>query len=337
MSTANAGKALVTGGGGFLGRAIVAELLARGWQVTVLGRSAQPDLETRGVRVVQAEITDKDALRAGAKGADAVFHCAAKAGVWGVRAEYERINVEGTRAVIAAAQAERVPRLVHTSSPSVCFDGRDHVRAENDVPYPKRYLADYPRTKSIAERDVLFANARFGLWTVALRPHLIYGPGDPHLLPRLVERAKARKLVRVGDGRNEVTLTFVENAALAHVLAAETLGPAAPHAGRAYFVGDAEPVELWPWIERLLASLDLPRIERSLSRSSAFVLGGMCEAAWRLLRRTGEPPLTRFVAAQLATSHSYSMEPARRDFGYVPNVGPDAALERTRAWLAGRS
>lgn len=337
MMPARAGKALVTGGGGFLGRAIVAELLARGFGVTILGRSPQPDLEARGVRVIQAEITDKEALRAGAKGADVVFHCAAKAGVWGARAEYERVNVEGTRAVIAATQAERVPRLVYTSSPSVCFDGRDHVRSGNDVPYPKRYLADYPRTKAIAERDVLFANARFGVWSVALRPHLVYGPGDPHLLPRLVERAKARKLVRVGDGTNEVTLTFVENAALAHVLAAETLGPGAPHAGHAYFVGDAEPVELWPWIESLLASLGLPRIEKSLSRTSAIVLGGACEAAWRLLRRRGEPPLTRFVAAQLASSHSYSMEPARRDFGYVPRVRPDDALERTRAWLVGRS
>ncbi|MCC6408857.1 MAG: NAD-dependent epimerase/dehydratase family protein [Planctomycetes bacterium] len=326
-------KALVTGGGGFLGRAIVAELLARGAEVRVLGRKPQPDLEARGVRVIQADLTQKDVVRAAAKGVDVVFHCAALAGVWGPRREYERVNVDGTRVVVAAAQAERVRRFVHTSSPSVCFDGSDHVRAQNDLPYPKRYLAEYPRTKAIAERDVLYANARYGLTTVALRPHLIYGPGDPHLLPRLVARAREAKLVRVGDGTNEVTLSFVENAALAHVLAAETLEPGAPHAGRAYFVGDAEPVKLWPWIDALLARLALPSVERGVSKRAAYALGAAAELAWRALGRAGEPPLTRFVAAQLASSHSYDMEPAARDFGYRPRVGPEEALERTVAWL----
>lgn len=327
-------KALVTGGGGFLGRAIVAELLARGDEVRVLGRKPQPELAARGVHVLRADITDKQALRAGAKGVDVLFHCAALAGVWGERREYQRVNVDGTRAVIAAAQAERVPRLVHTSSPSVCFDGRDQVRASNDLPYAVRHLAEYPRTKAIAERDVIYANGRYGLHTVALRPHLIYGPGDPHLLPRLIERARARRLVRVGDGRNEVTLTFVENAAAAHVLAADRLGPGAPHAGRAYFVGDAEPVALWPWIDALLARLGLPRVERHLAHPTAHALGALLELTWRALGRRSEPPLTRFVAAQLARSHSYDLAPAQRDFGYVPRVDPREALERTLVWLA---
>ncbi|MBI5435382.1 MAG: NAD-dependent epimerase/dehydratase family protein [Planctomycetes bacterium] len=327
-------KALVTGGGGFLGRAIVAELLARGAEVRVLGRKPQPDLEARGVRVIQADLTQKDAVRAGAKGVDVVFHCAALAGVWGPRREYERVNVDGTRVVVAAAQAERVRRFVHTSSPSVCFDGSGHVRARNDLPYPKRYLAEYPRTKSIAERDVLYANARYGLTTVALRPHLIYGPGDPHLLPRLVARARAGKLVRVGDGTNEVTLSFIENAALAHVLAAETLEPGAPHAGRAYFVGDEEPVKLWPWIGALLAELELPPVERRLPLGLARALGLGAEALWTALRRVDEPPLTRFLALQLGRSHSYDMAPALRDFGYRARVGPADAWARTIAWLA---
>lgn len=327
-------KAVVTGGGGFLGRAIVEELLARGHQVTALGRTPRPEIEALGARFLVVDLIDQPALRAACAGSDTLFHVAAKTGVWGPRAEYERINVLGTRRAIAAAQAARMARLVYTSTPSVVFDGRDQLRASNELPYAKRFLCDYPRTKAIAERDVLFANGRFGLATCALRPHLIFGPRDPHLLPRLIERARAGRLVQVGNGENEVTLTYVQNAALAHVLAAERLDPDARHAGRAYFVGEPEPVLLWRWIADLLARLQLPPVQRRLSRRTAYSLGAACEALWKLTARSGEPPLTRFVALQLGTSHSYDMAPAAADFGYASRVSMALALERTVAQLA---
>jgi nucleoside-diphosphate-sugar epimerase len=205
--------------------------------------------------------------------------------VWGPAAEYERTNVNGTRHALAAAQAARMPRFVFTSTPSVVFDGRDHRRATGDMPYAKRFLCAYPRTKAIAEREVLYANARFGLTTCALRPHLIFGPRDPHLLPRLIARARAGRLAIVGDGANEVTLAYVENAALAHVLAAERLAPEAAHAGRAYFIGEPEPVQLWPWIGDVLARLGIAAPARRVPLRRAYAAGAACELAWRILRR----------------------------------------------------
>jgi 2-alkyl-3-oxoalkanoate reductase len=321
-------KALVTGGGGFLGTALCRELRARDWEVRSISRGAHPHLAELGVEHRCADLADTGALTSAANDRGVVFHVAAMAGVWGRLEDYRRANVVGTLNVLAACREAGVPRLVHTSSPSVCFDGTDHLRAGNDLPLATSFLAHYPATKAEAEREVLAANSP-ELATCALRPHLIFGPGDPHLLPRLVERARAGRLARVGPGDNEVTLCYVENAALAHVQAAERLEPEAPHAGGAYFVGQREPVRLWEWIDELLGALGIPPVRRRLSLRTAYSLGAVLEGLWRVLRISGEPPMTRFVATQLATSHSYSMEPAERDFGYAPRVEMAEALERT--------
>ncbi|MDP6538488.1 MAG: NAD-dependent epimerase/dehydratase family protein [Planctomycetota bacterium] len=326
-------RVLVTGGGGFVGGAVIEELAARGHEPTSLSRGAYPDLARKGVACVQADLADADALRAALRGQDAVVHCAARAGVWGPRAEYWRTNVEGTRNLLAACVAAGVERLVHTSSPSVCFDGRDHLGAGNDLPPARRFLAHYPASKAAAERGVLAAAERGELLACVLRPHLVFGPGDPHLLPRLVERARSGRLAIVGDGENEVSVTFVENAAVAHVDALERLAPGAAHVGRAYFVGQREPVRLWDWIADLLGRLGVAPPRRRLSAATARALGSACEWTWRGLRLAGEPPMTRFVAAQLATSHSYDLEPLERDVGYRERVGMDEGLERTIAWL----
>ncbi len=325
-------KALVTGGGGFLGSALCKSLVARGHEVTSLARGDYPHLRQLGVRTVRADLADREAVRDATAGCEVVFHVAAKAGVFGPDVEYEAANVTGTEHVLAACQENGVPRLVHTSSPSVCFDGSDHRNASNDLPLARHFLAAYPRTKARAEELVLRANSA-ELATCALRPHLIFGPGDPHILPRLVQRARSGRLRIVGEGDNEVTLCFVENAAHAHVLAGEALEPGAPHAGRAYFIGQEEPVQLWNWINELLAGLDLPPIRRKISQAGAYRIGAVLEAVWRALRLGGEPPMTRFVATQLATSHSYDMAPARRDFGYQPLVSSEEALSRTLAAL----
>jgi len=213
-------RALVTGANGFLGSEIVRALRERGDEVLAGARRAAPQLEALGARVVPLDLNDREALRNAFKDVECVFHVAAKTGVWGPRAEYVASNVLGTQNVIAACEMRRVPKLVFTSSPSVVFGGDDQICASNDLPYPTRYLCAYPETKAQAEQLVLAANGRWGLATCALRPHLIFGPGDPHLIPRLIDRARAGKLVRVGDGRNEVTLCAVSNAAHAHLLAA---------------------------------------------------------------------------------------------------------------------
>ena len=326
-------KVLVTGGGGFLGRALVRELLARGHAVSSVSRQSHPELERDGVRTFQADVADLARLAGAVEGHDAIVHAAARAGIWGPAADYVRANVEGTRNVLAAAQRHGVERLVHTSSPSVCFDGRDHLCAGNDLPYATRFLCDYPRTKAIAERLVLGANGHARLSTCVLRPHLLFGPGDPHLVPRLVARAQAGRLVRIGKGTNEVGLTFVENAACAHADALEALGPRARHAGRAYFLAQKEPVKLWDWIAELLVRLGIEPPRRALPLGLAYATGAACELFWKLTRRQGEPPMTRFVALQLARSHSYDLGPAERDFGYRERVGLREATERLVASL----
>jgi len=328
-------RAVVTGGGGFLGRAIVEALRARGDDVLSVSRHPHPELEELGARATALDVRDAAALERAFEGADCVFHAAAKAGVFGPRDEYFAVNVDGTQNVVAACRAAGVPRLVHTSSPSVCFDGRPHVRAGNDLPYARRFLAAYPESKAEAEREVLSANGRDGLATCVLRPHLVIGPRDPHLVPRLLDRARRRRLFVVGDGRNEVSLTWVENAARAHVCAADALEPGAACAGRAYFVGQEEPVRLWDWIGALLERLGLPPARRRVPASVARAAGATLEAAWRVLRRPGEPPMTRFLAGQLSTSHSYDMAPARRDFGYTELVSTREATDRLVRSLLG--
>jgi 2-alkyl-3-oxoalkanoate reductase len=324
-------NALVTGGGGFLGRSLVDQLLLAGETVTVVGRSEYPDLLARGVRCVRADVADGDAMLEAARGQDVVFHAAGKAGYWGRPEDFARVNVRGSESVIQACRERSVPRLVYTSSPSVVFDGRAHEDAANTLAYPDRYESAYPETKARAERLVLAANGA-GLATIALRPHLIYGPRDPHLLPRVLERARRRRLTVVGDGRNAVSLTYVENAAAAHLQAAARLRPGAACAGRAYFVNDPEPVRLWDWLARLLARLGLPPVSRRVPLVLARAAGAALESLWNTLRLPGEPPMTRFVASQLALSHWYSLVPARDDFGYAPPVAAEDAFERTVGW-----
>ncbi|MCP3914242.1 MAG: NAD-dependent epimerase/dehydratase family protein [bacterium] len=326
-------RAVVTGGGGFVGGAIVRELLASGTEVVSIARGAYPELEALGARTVRGDLAQPGTWTDAFAGCDVVFHVAAKAGFWGPREAYWSANVDGTRHVLDAARSHGVERLVFTSSPSVCFDGTDHIDAGPDLPYPESYLAAYPESKAHAETLVLRANGA-ELATCSLRPHLVFGPGDPHIVPRLIERARGGKLRVVGDGRNEVSITYVGNAAHAHVQAAHALAPGAAHAGRAYFIANEGPVLLWDWIGALLGRLGIEPPGHRVSHAAARRIGRACEALWRTLPLPGEPPMTRFVAGQLATSHSYDLSPARRDFGYEELVGMDEATERTVAWFA---
>ncbi len=321
-------KVLVTGGGGFLGGAIVRMLLARGDEVTVVARGDYPALVAAGVRLHRGDLADAAAVDAAFVGQDLVIHAAAKPGVWGPMEDFHRSNVLATRVVLEACRKHGISRLVYTSSPSVVFDAGDHENAGNDLPYPTSYLAFYPQTKAEAEREVLAANSPT-LATVSLRPHLIWGPGDPNLLPRLIDRARRGRLRIVGDGKNKVSLTYIDNAAVAHLQAADRLQPGASWAGKAYFINDPQPVVLWEWINKLLGRLDVPQVKRHISPGLARTVGAVAETVWRVLGLAGEPPMTRFVAEQLCRSHSYSLAPAQEAFGYSPVVTEQVALDRT--------
>ena len=310
-------------------------LRSRGDDVVVLARGDYPELKALGATLVRADITDLPAITEAAAGCDVVFHTAAKAGVWGSYKSYYKPNVVGTEMLLAACLATRVPKLVFTGSPSVVFDGRDQVDGTSALPYAKPPSSHYSATKAASERLVLKANSK-PLATVSLRPHLIYGPGDPHLIPRVIDRASKGRLALVGDGTNQVSLTFIDNAAAAHVQAADRLTFEAPCAGRAYFVNDPVPVIFGDWLTTLVSRLGLPPIERRLSIPAAVAIGGALELVWKGLRLSGEPPLTRSVARNLGISHSYSIEEAVRDFGYAPAVKADEGFERTVEWFRTR-
>jgi nucleoside-diphosphate-sugar epimerase len=311
-------KILVTGGGGFLGRAIVGLCQARGYTVRSFSRAPQPALAASGVEVFSGDLADSAAVDRAVAGCDAVFHVAAKAGVWGPWDNYYRPNVLGTQNVLAACRHHGVPRLVYTSTPSVVFDGHSHAGADESLPYGRRFPCAYPHTKALAEQAVLAAHDPAALRVTAIRPHLIWGAGDPHLVPRIL--ARAHRLRIIGDGANRVDLTHVRHAATAHLLAFDALAdPAHPAGGRAYFISDGAPVMLWEWINRLLLRLDRPPISRRISLHSARAAGGVLEVLWRLLPfLPGEPPMTRFVATELAKDHWYSIASARRDLHYAP-------------------
>jgi len=314
------GPVLVTGGTGFLGRAIVERLLAQGRPVAVSGRTPAPDLEARGVRFIRVPLEDAAGVREACRGMQAVFHVAARVGVWGRRADFFRANVLGTRAVIDGCRIHGVCRLIHTSTPSVVYNGRDLAGADESLPLTTRCPSPYPLTKAAAEAEVLAAHGQ-ALRTVALRPHLIWGPGDPHLVPRLLARARAGRLRIVGEGTNRVDMVHVDNAADAHIDAERSLVGDAPAAGgKAYFITNGEPVMLWKWINNLLVALGETPVTRRISLRAATAIGCACEAAWSLLPLESEPPMTRFVAAELAKDHWFDISAARRDLGYAPHI-----------------
>jgi 2-alkyl-3-oxoalkanoate reductase len=321
------GPALVTGGAGFLGRRIVDRLLSQGRSVAVLGRTPAADLEARGVRFIRADLGDAWAVRDSVKGMGTVFHAAAKVGVWGRYSDFYRANVLGTRYVLEGCRQHGVSRFVYTSTPSVVYNGCDLAGSNESLPLATRCPSPYPLTKAFAEREVLAAHSQ-GLATIALRPHLVWGPGDPHLVPRVLERARSGRLRIVGGGRNRVDMVHIENAADAHIAAeAAICAPDSPAGGRAYFITNGEPVVLWDWINGLLAGLGMPPVTRRISLGGASLIGAACEAAWSVLHLRGEPPMTRFVAAELAKDHWFDGTAAGRDLGYAPRVSMAAGTQ----------
>jgi len=329
--------ALVTGGGGFLGGYIMEALLARGDVVRSFGRGHYPLLRAQGVDVVRGDIRDWQAVAAACRDVDCVFHAAAVPGISMRRRHYEEVNRLGTNLVIDGCRAAGVPRLVYTSSPSVVFAGQDQCGVNESEPYDFAWMkanrAYYSLTKARAEVAVLEANGG-QLRTCALRPHLIWGPGDTHLVPRLIARARSGRLRRMGEGTNLVDVTYVENAVEAHLLAADALANEdSTVAGKAYFISQGETVNCWQWIDEILALVDLPPVAKSMSYKAAWRVGAACEAVYRLLPLQGEPPMTRFLASQLAMSHWFDISAARRDLGYEPRVSTAEGMRRLGAWL----
>ena len=319
-------KVLVTGGGGFLGQAIVRQLLERGDTVSVINRSAYPELDALGVICHRGDIADKQAVYEAMKGVEAVIHVAAKAGPGLYAPDFVAANVLGTGNVLDACRHHGIRYLVHTSSPSVVHGGGDIEGGDESLPYPDHFAAPYPATKAEAEKMVLAASDTT-LLTCALRPHLIWGPGDNQLLPRLIEKNRAGRL-RLPAPEKLIDTVFIDNAARAHVLALDNLTGVATAAGKAYFISNGEPLPVYDILSRLLDAYgETPKI-RTVPRGVAMAVATVVEGIWRLLRKRSDPPLARFVVEHLATAHWYDLSAAKNDLGYEPQVSIAEGLER---------
>jgi nucleoside-diphosphate-sugar epimerase len=287
-----------------------------------------------GVETIRGDVRDRDQVVDACRGIDVVFHVAAIAGMGGPWKDYYEINTLGTRHVLAGCREHGVGRLVYTSSPSVTFDGVDQEGVDESAPYPGSWLAHYPHSKALAEQEVTAAGQTDGLLTCSLRPHLIWGPRDQHLIPKLIGRARSGRLRRVGDGTNLVDMVYVENAATAHLQAADALTSQSGLSGRTYFISQGKPVNCWQWIDEILELAGLKPVGKSISLSAAWKIGAVFETLWATLRLRSDPPMTRFMAAQLATSHFFDISRARQDFGYDPTVTSAEGMSRLAVELS---
>jgi nucleoside-diphosphate-sugar epimerase len=328
-------KALVTGGGGFLGGSIVRRLVERGWPVRTLQRGQYSRIDELGAEQVRGDIADPDTVSRAIDGVDVVFHVAAKVEPWGAYPPFHRTNVVGTENVLTAMRQHGVSRLVYTSTPSVVHSGGDLAGVDESAPYPEEFEAAYPQTKAIAEMAVLAANDD-ALSTVALRPRLIWGPEDTNLVPQLVARYRAGQLRFVGDGSNLVDTAYIDNVVDAHMLAADRLEPEAACAGRPYFISNGEPWPMKKIINGILAAAGLPPEERSVPLRAALVAGAVFENLYKIFPTKGGPRMTRFVARNFATAHWFDISAARRDLGYEPRVSIEEGLSRLKVWFEGQ-
>lgn len=323
-------RVLVTGGGGFLGLAIVRLLLERGHSVRTFSRGSYPELERIGVEHFRGEISDAAALLGAVAGCEVVFHTAAKPGVWGSYESYYDANVRGTESLIHACSAAGIQHLVFTSSPSAVFTGTDQENVGESVPYPNKFLSHYAKTKALSEQIVMAAHGD-RLATVSLRPRLIWGPGDPNILPRLLHMADTGRLRLIDGGKHVIDHTYIDNAAEAHLLAMDKLLSGAPVGGKTYFISNGEPMPAGELFNRMLAACGRPRVTASLPRPVALAAARACEALWTVLRREDDPPASRMVVLSMGAANWFDLSAAKRDLGYLPRVSTDEGLARLAA------
>lgn len=332
----------VTGAGGFLGQAICRLLRMADIKVTGFARGSYPELSQMGVTMVQGDITDLAALKTAMQSCDLVFHVAAKAGVWGSKDDYFKPNVQGAENIIHACQTLGITRLVYTSTPSVTFAGVDEAGIDESQPYAENFLNYYGESKALAEQLVLAASANTNannienkhLKTVALRPHLIWGPNDPHLVPRVLARARTGKLKLVGKEDKLVDTIFVDNAAYAHILAALALSKPQPTCtGKAYFISNDQPITMAAMLNNILHCVNLPPVTKRVPSGIAYAVGATLECFYKALHKQQEPIMTRFVAKQLSTSHYFDISAAKKDLGYTPLISIKAGMKLLKASL----
>jgi 2-alkyl-3-oxoalkanoate reductase len=326
-------KVLVTGGGGFLGQAVCKQLAAAGHSVFAMNRNRYPALDEANIKQRPGDVANLDSVLSASEDVDAIVHSAGKVGAWGRLEDYYEANVRGTDNVLAACELHEIDKLVFTSSPSVVHGGGDLNGVDESAPYATHFSSAYAQTKALAEQRVLAANGP-KLATVALRPHFIWGPGDPNLLPRVLKQARAGRLRLIGKEPKKIDTTFIDNAAEAHVLALEKIGIGSAIAGKVYFISQGEPMTIENVINAWLKADGFPPETRRIPLGLAQFLGTALEAIYTTLRLQKEPPLTRFTVEQLSTAHWFNLDAAQRDLGYTAKVTMSEGLARLSQHLA---
>lgn len=320
-------KAFITGGGGFIGSALAFELVKKGFRVTSFSRNDYPNLRKIGVDIKRGDISDTYSVLKACEDMDIIFHVAAKAGIAGYYGDYYKTNVTGTGNIINACKINKIKYLIYTSSASVVFNGSNIEGSDESLPYPSRTLSFYTATKALAEQMVLQTNSS-NLRTLALRPHLVYGPGDNHLFPEIILRYKAGMLRRIGNGKNLIDVSYIENVTAAHINAAQAIICKPEVTGKAYFITNGEPVPLWDFLNMMLCISGYEPIRKSIPAWTAFIFSGLAEALNMIFLRSREPILPRFLVSELTRSHWFDIGRARRLLNYNPEISNIEGLKK---------
>ena len=325
-------KVLVTGGGGFMGMALIKRLIADGHRVTSFSRREYPLHWALGISSIQADIRDPDAVEKACKGMDVVFHLAAKVGIWGKYEEYESTNVTGTSNVIRACQKQGVGRIIFTSSSGVVFDGSDMEGIDESCPYPESHGSHYTTTKAMAERLIIEANSK-ELKTISLRPHLVWGPYDSHLIPGILKRAGSGKLRRIGDQEYFIDTTYIDNMVDALILAADALESNPEAAGKILFITNGEPARVWDFVNSIIQIAGHPPVQKKIPEKMALFAAGVSEWFHRIFRIQSEPFMTRFAIKEMCTNHWFDISNAKKIIGYHPRVSYAEGFKHLKDYL----
>jgi len=313
---------LVSGVTGFLGKALSEKLISLGANVIGVSRRTT-DLQVIHIQKCLTDITPEDLNKNDISG---VFHVASKVGMWGNWSDFYNTNVLGTKHLLSLAKILNIPNFVYTSSPSVIAQGIDLCGVDESIPYPREFLSPYPKSKSMAEREVLRAsNGKFK--TLSLRPHLIFGPGDTNLLPTIEKKLRAGSLKKIGTGKNLVDFTYIDDCVSAHLCGMLALDSNPRASGRAYFISQGDPVPLWDFINRFAELKNLPQINNSIGFKKAYFIGFVLEKLSFITKK--EPRINRFLVEEMATHHFFNISAAKRELKFEPSRKVFDALEST--------